>query len=77
MEQVLISGSRYIRFMNENGVKKILRNVISLQQNLKTLTAGQGNTGLERAKVFYGLYSITPAVCTCALTDGIIKLSFM
>ncbi|GJJ09872.1 hypothetical protein Clacol_004096 [Clathrus columnatus] len=61
MEQVLISGSKYIKFVNENGVKKILRNVISLQQNLKTLTAGQGNTGLERAKMFYGLYSISPA----------------
>lgn len=61
MEQVLISGSRHIRFMNENGVKKILRNVISLQQNLKTLTAGQGNTGLERAKMFYGMFSTTPA----------------
>ncbi|KAF8519097.1 Sec8 exocyst complex component-specific domain-containing protein [Hysterangium stoloniferum] len=69
MEQVLISGSRQLRFVNEHGVKKILRNVVSLQQNLKTLTDGPRNTGLERAKQYYGLYSITPS----AMLEGMKK----
>ncbi|KAF8578412.1 Sec8 exocyst complex component-specific domain-containing protein [Ramaria rubella] len=60
MEQVLITGSRRLRLVNEYGVNKILRNVVSLQQNLKTLTDGQRHTGLERAKQFYGLFSLTP-----------------
>ena len=62
MEQVLISGSRRLRYVNEHGVKKILRNVVALQQNLKTLTDVPRDTGLERAKQFYGMFSSAPAV---------------
>lgn len=62
MEQVLISGSRHLRFVNEHGIQKILRNVIALQQNLKTLNDGPRDTGLERAKQYYGLFSLTPSV---------------
>jgi len=61
MEQVLISGSRRLRYVNEHGVKKILRNVVALQQNLKTLTDVPRDTGLERAKQFYGLFSLPPS----------------
>ncbi|KIJ46391.1 hypothetical protein M422DRAFT_66747 [Sphaerobolus stellatus SS14] len=60
MEQVLITGSRQVRLVNEFGIKKILRNVVSLQQNLKTLTDGPRGSSLERAKQFYGLYFLTP-----------------
>jgi len=61
MEQVLISGSRRLQIVNEHGVKKILRNVVALQQNLKTLTDGPRDTGLERAKQFYGMFSLKPS----------------
>jgi hypothetical protein len=64
MEQVLISGSRHLRFVNEHGIQKILRNVVALQQNLKTLNDGPRDTGLERAKQYYGLFPLTPSVST-------------
>jgi exocyst complex component 4 len=68
MEQVLISGSRQLRFVNEHGVKKIQRNVVALQQNLKTLTDVPRDTGLERAKQFYGLFSLEPSVSSYSRT---------
>ncbi|KAI5124169.1 hypothetical protein M0805_000977 [Coniferiporia weirii] len=60
MEELLISNARFIRFANVHGVKKILRNVIALRQNVKTLTSWCPKTEFDRAREFYGLFSLGP-----------------
>lgn len=60
MEQVLISNARLLRLPNDYGIKKMMRNMLALQQSIKTLTNDQQNTEFERAKQYYSLYYLTP-----------------
>lgn len=62
MEQILISNARHLRLPSSFGVKKIMRNVLALQQSLKMLTDDQENTEFERAKQYYSLFFISPQV---------------
>ncbi|KXN85672.1 putative exocyst complex component sec8 [Leucoagaricus sp. SymC.cos] len=60
MEQMLISNARLLRLPNDYGIKKMMRNMLALQQSIKTLTNDQQNTEFERAKQYYSLYHLTP-----------------
>ncbi|KAF9447796.1 exocyst complex component sec8 [Macrolepiota fuliginosa MF-IS2] len=60
MEHMLISNARLLRLPNDYGIKKMLRNMLALQQSIKTLTNDQQNTEFERAKQYYSLYYLTP-----------------
>ena len=60
MEHLLISNSRHIRFANPLGVEKIFRNVLALQQNLKTLSDLPEDAEFARARRYYELYLLTP-----------------
>ncbi|KAG8832176.1 hypothetical protein FRC17_001816 [Serendipita sp. 399] len=60
MEHLLISNARHIRFANAVGIKKIMRNMLAMQQNMKTITNVSQDADFERAKVYYGLFSLTP-----------------
>lgn len=62
MEHLLISNARHLRLINAFGVKKILRNLLALQQSIKTLTNEQRNTEFERAKLYYSLFFMSPTV---------------
>lgn len=62
MEHMLISHARDIRFANSFGVDKIQRNILAMQQNLKTIMDGPLEAELERAKKYYSLYALAPAV---------------
>lgn len=62
MEHLLISNARHLRVVNDFGVKKILRNILALQQSIKTVTNEQKNAEFERAKRYYSLYFEPPAV---------------
>lgn len=62
LEHLLISNARYIRSANASGIKKMMRNILALQQNLKMITQSQQETELERAKRFYSLFYMTPQV---------------
>ncbi len=66
MEQVLISNARLLRLPNDYGIKKMMRNMLALQQSIKTLTNDQQNTEFERAKQYYSLYYLTPQVRSLA-----------
>lgn len=68
MEQLLISNARHVLLPTSFGIKKIMRNVLALQQSIKTLTNDQEDTDFERAKQYYSLFFITPEVC-CALPE--------
>ncbi|KAJ6519646.1 Sec8 exocyst complex component-specific domain-containing protein [Mycena sanguinolenta] len=60
MEQLLISGARHLRIPTAFGIKKILRNILALQQRTKTLTNDQQNTEFDKAKRYYSLFNISP-----------------
>jgi len=66
MEQMLISNARLLRLPNKYGIKKMMRNMLALQQSIKTLTNDQQNTEFERAKQYYSLYYLMPQVCSSA-----------
>jgi exocyst complex component 4 len=62
MEHMLVSNARHLRLPNSFGIKKIMRNILALQQSIKTLTNDQQNTEFERAKRYYSLFFLTPQV---------------
>lgn len=63
MEQLLISNARHIRFANALGIKKIMRNILALRQNIKTMSSASKDFEFRRAKHYYGLFSAGPTVC--------------
>jgi len=69
MEQLLISGARHLRLPTPFGIKKIMRNILALQQSIKALTNDQQNTEFERAKRYYSLFNMSPQ----DMLDGIRK----
>ncbi len=67
MEHLLISNSRHIRFVNAVGIEKIMRNMLAMQQNLKTITDASQDADFEKAKAYWNLFSLQPAVCASYL----------
>jgi exocyst complex component 4 len=62
MEHKLIKNARKLRLPNAFGIKKINRNILALQQAVKTLTDDARDSEFERAKRYYALFSISPQV---------------
>ncbi|KAH9836975.1 Sec8 exocyst complex component-specific domain-containing protein [Rhodofomes roseus] len=60
MERLLISNARLIRSLNAFGIKKMNRNMLALQQNIKTITQNSDDVEFERAKRYYSLFSMSP-----------------
>ncbi|CCL98507.1 uncharacterized protein FIBRA_00506 [Fibroporia radiculosa] len=60
LERLLISNARHIRTMNAFGIKKMTRNMLALQQNIKTITQDNQDADFERAKRYYSLFAISP-----------------
>ncbi|KAJ2919296.1 hypothetical protein MD484_g1171, partial [Candolleomyces efflorescens] len=60
MEHMTIYNARHLRFPNEFGMKKVMRNIMALQQSLRTLSIDQNETDFERAKRYYNLFSLSP-----------------
>lgn len=64
MQSLLVSKAKYIRATNANGIKKMLRNILALQQNIKTIALENRHVEFERAKMYYALFALTLPVCT-------------
>lgn len=64
MQHLLISNARYIQAANEFGIKKMMRNMLALQQNIKTI-ADDSSAHFERAKRYYSMFLLTPPVRVC------------
>jgi len=60
MEHILISGASRLRLPNQFGIKKILRNILALQQSIKSLTNDRPDSEFEKAKLYYSLFFISP-----------------
>lgn len=67
MEHLLISNARYIRFANAVGIQKIMRNMLAMQQNMKTITDVSQDADFEKAKTYYSLFNMHPRVSTLFL----------
>lgn len=63
LEHLLISEAKRIRLANANGVRKMIRNILALQQSIKTLTSDTRGADFDRAKKYYTLFFRTPTVC--------------
>ncbi|KAI0639631.1 Sec8 exocyst complex component-specific domain-containing protein [Trametes polyzona] len=61
MQHLLISNARFIQSANALGIKKMMRNMLALQQNIKTITDDNLSTDFERAKRYYSLFLHTPS----------------
>ncbi|KAG5647569.1 hypothetical protein DXG03_008922 [Asterophora parasitica] len=62
LEDLLISNARHLRLPTSFGIKKIMRNILALQQSIKALTNDQQSTEFERAKQYYSLFFLSPQV---------------
>ncbi|KAI0361385.1 hypothetical protein OH77DRAFT_1417634 [Trametes cingulata] len=60
MQHLLISNARFIQSANALGIKKMMRNMLALQQNIKTITDDNQSTDFDRAKQYYSLFLLSP-----------------
>ena len=63
MDDLLIYNARHIGVANSLGMKKISRNMLALQQCVKTIVHDARDGELLRAKQYYSLFSLSPPVC--------------
>lgn len=63
MQGLLISNGRFIRGANANGIKKMARNILALQQNIRTIGMKNQQVEFERVKRYYSLLMLAPPVC--------------
>jgi exocyst complex component 4 len=63
MDDLLIYNARHICLANSSGMKKISRNMLALQQCVKTIVHDTHDGELLRAKQYYSLFSLNPLVC--------------
>jgi hypothetical protein len=62
MESLLISTASNIQKINVDGTRKISRNMLALQQCVKSISRDGRDTEFVRAKEYWALYSMNPAV---------------
>ncbi|KAI8991536.1 Sec8 exocyst complex component-specific domain-containing protein [Mycotypha africana] len=62
---LLISEASYIKRLNKNGIQKMLRNILALQQNMNNLVPTSQCSIMERAKEYYQIFQLG--------SEGIIK----
>lgn len=63
IEHILISSARHLKQPTAFGIKKIMRNMLALQQSIRTITNNQRDGEFERAKRYYSMFFMTPQVC--------------
>jgi exocyst complex component 4 len=63
MDDLLIHNARHIGVANSLGMKKISRNMLALQQCVKTIVHDARDGEFLRAKQYYSLFSLNPIVC--------------
>uniref|UniRef100_A0A0B7A5Q8 Exocyst complex component Sec8 n=2 Tax=Arion vulgaris TaxID=1028688 RepID=A0A0B7A5Q8_9EUPU len=56
---ILISSVQFLKKINENGIKKMCRNILAIQQNLTNITLTR-ESDMDRARHFYELLYINP-----------------
>uniref|UniRef100_A0A6A7G535 Exocyst complex component Sec8 n=4 Tax=Hirondellea gigas TaxID=1518452 RepID=A0A6A7G535_9CRUS len=59
ISNIVTSWPTHIRRLNENGIKKMCRNILSLQQQLTNITMTR-ELALDRARQYYEMFYMTP-----------------
>jgi exocyst complex component 4 len=62
MDHLLISNSRHIRLANINGLTKMIRNILALQQNLKNIGDSPLEVNFDRSRKFWEVFGRGPSV---------------
>jgi exocyst complex component 4 len=65
MEHVLIWNARHLKKPTAFGIKKLMRNILALQQGIKAIT--NHDSEFQRAKRYYSLFFMSPQ----QMLDGI------
>ncbi|SGY79129.1 BQ5605_C008g05051 [Microbotryum silenes-dioicae] len=76
MDQLLISNARHIRLANQFGLKKMFRNILALQQNLKNLGDAPLQVNFDRSRKFWDVFGRGPKEMLDAIREGTIKYDF-
>ncbi|XP_038070549.1 exocyst complex component 4-like isoform X2 [Patiria miniata] len=67
---ILINSAQYVKRINENGIKKMCRNIFILQQNLTNITMSR-ETDLDQARNYYELmYKSTDEILNGIVEQG-------
>jgi hypothetical protein len=61
MEDMLIENARLMRLVNEHGIRKMLRNIIALQQGVKAISSSD-QPEFTRVMKYFALFFMTPTV---------------
>ncbi|KAJ1667008.1 exocyst subunit [Coemansia sp. RSA 1813] len=64
MAHILMTNTRYIKQFNDAGSRKMIRNILALQQNLTNIALPE-ESGLDKARRFYEMYELG--------ADGVLK----
>ena len=59
---MMISNAAYIKRLNHNGVRKMVRNILALQQNLLSVLSAAQCAPMERGREYYSLFGLGPEV---------------
>jgi exocyst complex component 4 len=59
--KILITSAQYAEQIDEGGIQKICRNILSLQQTLASVTMVR-EAGLDHARHYFELFYLTPEV---------------
>ena len=62
VDHMFIQAARSLKVVNLEGVKKIKRNILSLQQSLRSINRGYDEGVLSRSVTYWGLFERGPKV---------------
>lgn len=60
VEHLLVANARLIRSANNLGTTKVIRNILALQQGIRSVGGGRQGAQLERARLYYSLFYLGP-----------------
>ncbi|RHZ59662.1 hypothetical protein Glove_362g4 [Diversispora epigaea] len=76
MEHILIHNAMYIRNLNSNGVMKMTRNILALQQNLKNIVDTPEEISLDKSRQYYELFNLGPTDMIAQIKEHGSQFSF-
>jgi exocyst complex component 4 len=62
IDQMLILNARFLKLPTPSGIKKITRNMLALQQSVKSITEDPESSEFTHAKRYFALFFMTPQV---------------
>lgn len=62
INKAFLKGSELIKITNENGIKKILLNILTLQQMLRSVLKQESSVDLSKASKYFELFTVTEHV---------------